>query len=395
MKTKIYFVLLLLPLLIFISCNDSENPVEVVNTQSTTLNKVTESGNVIPGQYIVVFNNDVTRVPEVANEKAKLHAATIGHIYQHSIKGFSAKMSPQAAAKLAKDPNVKSVTQDRVITYIPPVKVTKKPTRPPKPDPEPTGEVTPWGITRVGGASSGIGTTVWVIDTGVDLDNPDLNVDVARSITYVRSKSADDDNGHGTHVAGTIAAIEGNNLGVVGVAAGATVVAVKVLDRRGSGTLSGVIAGIEYVATNADPGDVANMSLGGGVSVALDAAVLAAAAESGVKFSLAAGNESNDANYHSPAGVNGPNIYTVSAMDENDNWAYFSNYGNPPVDFCAPGYLIESLKKGGGTVVYSGTSMAAPHVAGLLLLLGEGEEISTDGTVNGDPDGNPDPIAHK
>jgi len=131
------------------------------------------------------------------------------------------------------------------------------------------------------------------------------------------------------------------------------------------------------------------MSLGGPVSAALDAAVVAASAK--VKFSLAAGNESDNANNHSPARVNGTNISTISAMGEGDLWASFSNYGNPPVDFAAPGLYIESLKNGGGTVVYSGTSMAAPHVAGLLLL----GTVKTSGIVINDPDGNPDPIAHK
>jgi subtilisin family serine protease len=176
---------------------------------------------------------------------------------------------------------------------------------------------------------------------------------------------------------------------VVGVAAGATVVSVRVLNRQGSGTTSGVIAGVNYVAEAAAQGDVANMSLGGGISEALDNAVIAASAK--VKFAIAAGNESMDANLSSPARANGNNIYTVSAMRQGDIWASFSNYGNPPVDYCAPGVYIFSTYKNGGYATLSGTSMAAPHVAGLLLL----GRISTDGYVSGDPDGNADPIAHR
>ncbi|MDH3322418.1 MAG: S8 family serine peptidase, partial [Flavobacteriaceae bacterium] len=245
-----------------------------------------------------------------------------------------------------------------------------------------------WGITRVGGGSYNGSATAWIIDSGIDLDHPDLNVDVARSASFLSRGDADDQNGHGTHVAGTVAAID-NAIGVVGVAPGATVVAVRVLDRRGSGSTSGVIAGVDYVAANAQNGDVANMSLGGGVSTTLDNAVIAAAA-SGVKFALAAGNESDDANNHSPARANHANIYTVSAMDSNDNFASFSNYGNPPIEFCAPGVSIASLWKSGGYNTISGTSMAAPHVCGLLLL----GNVAKDGTVNNDPDGNADDIAH-
>jgi subtilisin family serine protease len=219
------------------------------------------------------------------------------------------------------------------------------------------------------------------------LNHPDLTVDVSRSRTFLGGTSTpDDQNGHGTHVAGTIAAID-NTIGVVGVAAGATVVAVRVLDRRGSGTTSGVIAGVNYVASVGVSGDVANMSLGGSVSKSLDDAVLAASAK--VKFTLAAGNETDNANNHSPARVNGTNVYTVSAMDKVDKFAYFSNYGNPPVDYCAPGVSIYSTYKDGGYATLSGTSMAAPHVAGILAL----GNLRSDSYVLSDPDGNADPIA--
>ena len=240
------------------------------------------------------------------------------------------------------------------------------------------------GVTYTG---SGV---AWILDTGIDLDHPDLNVDAGRGHnTFTNgkdSKSLDDGNGHGTHTAGTIAAID-NNEGVIGVAAGATVIPVKVLSAQGSGSYSGVIEGIDYVGANGSNGDVANMSLGGPASQALDNAVIAASNQ-GIKFCVAAGNDADNSNNYSPARANGANIYTISAMDDNDNWAYFSNYGNPPVDYCAPGVSVKSCWKNGGYNTISGTSMATPHAAGVLLL----GSAHTSGNVSGDPDGNADPI---
>ena len=159
----------------------------------------------------------------------------------------------------------------------------------------------------------------------------------------------------------------------------------RVLDRRGSGSYSGVIAGIDYVASICNSSDVANMSLGGGKSTTVNNAVITASAS--CPFVLAAGNESTDAGTTSPASAEGPNIYTISAFSIGDNWASFSNYGSV-VDYAGPGVGINSTWKGGGYRSISGTSMAAPHTAGVLLA----GTIVTNGTVNGDPDSNPDPI---
>lgn len=353
----------------------------------------------VAGKYIVVLKEDAriaqadfrirnAKVKEKALGLLKKYEVTgeIEEVYETALQGFTVRMAPGQARKMNVDPNVGYIEDDKIIS-LSPIEMNAKPggggTTPPA-------ESIPWGITRVGGGATYAGTNVaWIIDSGIDLDHPDLNVNTSRSVTFLGSRTTpDDENGHGTHVAGTVAAID-NNIGVVGVAAGATVISVRVLDRRGSGSTSGVIGGVNHVAANGAAGDVANMSLGGGISTALDAAVLAASAN--VKFSLAAGNESDDANNHSPARVNGSNIYTISAMDSANKLAYFSNYGNPPVDYCAPGVSIYSTYKGGGYATLSGTSMAAPHVAGLLLW----NSIKTDGYVTGDKDTSPDPIAHK
>jgi len=235
---------------------------------------------------------------------------------------------------------------------------------------EPTQEI-PWGITRVvTGTVDGTGKTAWIIDSGIDSDHPDLVVDVNRSRTYVTKgkQTIEDGNGHGTHVAGTVAAIN-NNIGVIGVAPGATIVALRVLDDRGSGSFSWTIAALDYVAAVANVGDAVNMSLGPQsryVDSAVDDATINVASR-GIKVAIAAGNASDDAEFYSPARANHSNIYTVSAMDINDIFASFSNYGSP-VDVCAPGVSVKSTYKDGGYATLSGTSMAAPHVCGLLLL---------------------------
>jgi subtilisin family serine protease len=353
-------------------------------------------GDLIPGQFIVVYKESanlksnlggtyeervqgMVEFTEVIFNETGITNDAIILAYSGTISGVAARLSNDELNQLKKDDRVAYIEQDRVVMLA-------KPTAPGD-DTSPT-QVIPWGITRVGGGATYTGTKkAWVIDTGIDLTHPDLNVNTALSKTFVtRTTSANDDNGHGSHVAGTIGAIN-NNIGVVGVAAGAQVVAVKVLDRRGSGAYSGVIAGVDYVGSTAANGDVANMSLGGPVSDALDAAVLNAA-NKGIKFALAAGNESTHANNSSPARVNHANVYTISAMSSTDTWASFSNYGNPPVDYCLPGVSINSTWMKGGYNTISGTSMASPHAAGILMW----GSFKTGGFVKNDPDGNPDPI---
>lgn len=341
--------------------------------------------------FIFVFTGDVpaAEVGGRANALARANGGRVTHVYSTAIRGFAAKMPAEAAARLA--------AQNPAIAYHEPDAIAFAFEKPPwaggggGDSAACVPQETPWGVTRVGGGVSGALGTAWVIDSGIDLDHADLNVDAGRSVNFVlRGKNTPDDgHGHGTHVAGTIAAID-NDCDVVGVAPGATLVAVRVLGNSGSGSYAGVIAGVDHVAANASPGDVANMSLGGPKSQALNDAVEGAAA-TGVAFALAAGNSADDAANYSPASADGPNIYTVSAINSNnDNFAVtFSNYGSF-VDCAAPGVGVLSTAKGGGTTTYSGTSMAAPHVAGLLLFGTPG----FDGTANNDPDIWPDPICH-
>src|SRR5215207_6374074 len=341
-------------------------------------------GDKIAGSYICVFKAGAVSKANVRAEAARAAGNGLKHVYSNSIRGFSASAA-SAAALSSRNPNIAYCEQDQEMAAIGPLdfRVQGNPA-----GSQPTQSV-PWGVTRVhGGPGTGSGSgTAWVIDTGLDSDHPDLNVDTSRSRNFSSGPSFEDGNGHGSHVGGIIGAKD-NSIGVVGVSPDATLVAVRVLNNAGSGSNSGVIAGVDYVAGAGSNGDVANMSLGGGVSQALDDAVVAAAA-TGVKFALAAGNESDNANNHSPARANGQNVYTVSsfakgtsANDTDDPWSSFSNFGNPPVDFAEPGSAIPSTYKGGGYATLSGTSMATPHLAGILL----GRAPQSGGTVDGDPD---------
>lgn len=351
-----------------------------------------KAGDKIEGSYICVFKEGAVAKDKVRDQASKAAGNGVKHVYANSIRGFSAS-APGLTAQLlrGKNPNIAYCEQDQEMEAIQTsdpfeFRILGKP-----PAPQPQGQTTPWGITRVGGGANVVpkvaNARAFVIDTGIDLAHPDLNTGSSLHKNFVaRETSPSDLHGHGTHVAGTIAA-KANTIGVIGVVPGAEVVAVRVLDRRGSGTNSGVIAGVEYVASVGKAGDVANMSLGGGVSQALDDAVRGAA--SVVKFALAAGNESESAMNHSPARAGGvsssDNVYTIgsfaqgtSATDNDDPWSSFSNYGKPPVSYAEPGSGILSTYKGGGYATMSGTSMATPHFAGVLLA----GSAQTDGTAS-------------
>ena len=360
----------------------------LVNAQgmSSQLGVPIELREEVRNSYIFVFRG--VAAPETVRQRALELAARAGgqvsHVYTHSIQGFAARLPDQAAARV--------IENNPLIDYAEPDQIAFAFQKPQKGGNGGGGvactspQQTPWGILAVGGPilEAPIGAAAWVIDSGIDFEHPDLNVDTARSKSFLgRRSSADDGHGHGTHVAGTIGARD-NGCDVVGVAPGVPLVAVRVLDNNGSGSYSGVIAGVDYVARTASPGDVANMSLGGPYSKSLNDAVILAA-NKGIYFSLAAGNESDDASAYSPASAEGANIYTVSAVDGNNVFAWFSNYGLA-VDCAGPGVSVLSTQNGGGTTSFSGTSMAAPHVAGLLLF----GPPAFGGTVTGDPDGHPD-----
>ena len=345
------------------------------------------SGQVIEGQYIVTLKSVESTGP--VDNRSRVEAAVDKIVERKRLNRSNfqktvgsnrilARLSKDEAVVLKNDEDVSIVEPDKIValstcfTVVEPRLIT-------------------WSVERVG-YGDGRGKTAWIIDSGIDFDHPDLSVDRTKSKSFVSGvTSAEDDHGHGTHVAGIIGA-KNNSSGILGVASGANLVSLKVLDENGEGTLSSVIQALSYINANAKAGDVVNLSLGENiVSQTLDQAVQNTASK-GILVAIAAGNDSKPARDYSPARANAANIFTVSATDSLDNFASFSNYGNDVVDVAAPGVMILSTFLNGRYAKMSGTSMAAPHVAGLLLI--KGRNISTSGTAKNDPDGTGDPIAH-
>jgi subtilisin len=373
--------------LLYTSCTKTDVPSGSTSNAGCFSANSTENGKEIDGQYIISFKS--ADAAAVSNDDIKRKAREMilgGKVSQVKASfnggsgGVVASMTKSQVEDLKKDASIKSVEPDRIValstcfTVVAPTLVT-------------------WNINKVG-YGDGRGKTAWIIDTGIDFDHPDLNVDQTRSKSFIPNvSSADDENGHGTHVAGIIGA-KNNNIGVLGVASDATLVSLRVLDKDGKGTLSSIVQALSYISSNAKVGDVVNMSVGEDQepSDVLDQQVKAIAAK-GIYVAIAAGNDSKAANLFSPGRANGDNIFTVSAVDSLDRFASFSNYGNDVVDFAAPGVRILSTYKDGQYAKMSGTSMATPHVAGLLLL--KGRNITYSGTALNDPDGTPDKIAHK
>jgi subtilisin family serine protease len=328
--------------------------------------------NKIRGSYIVVLKDDED-AGQVAWKKEQKHDLEIKHVYENALKGFSAEIPEDQVEAVRNNPEVEYVEQDSVVRAL--------------------DQTLPWGIDKIevdlsstkadDGSDSVSNVNAYIIDTGINLSHPDLKVIGHRNFTGDGKNR--DCNGHGTHVAGTVAAKDDAGY-VVGAAPEAPLTGVKVLGCNGSGTASRVIKGIDWVTANADvdgPDNelrtsddkpaVANMSLGGGASRALDDAVRRSA-RSGIFYAVAAGNDGRNACKYSPARAgrtknpdgtwnknNG--IMAVAASNSSDKEASWSNHG-PCVDLWAPGVNILSTRNGGGTTTMSGTSMASPHGAG-------------------------------
>ena len=348
------------------------------------------NAQVIPGRYIVML-----QAGHDPQGMAAMHGVRAEHVYDTAVQGFAGALSAQQVQALQRDRRVLVVEPDRQVNLLGHVvtagtisaaTVTS------------TGDLVPTGVDRIDAElnprtdASAVG--IAIIDTGICLTHPDLSV--GSGISYVTGiSSANDDNGHGSHVAG-IAAAKINGLGVRGVAPNAKLFPVKVLNSTGSGTLSAVIAGVNWVTKNArfKGIKVANMSLGfSATSTTLNSAITKSVS-AGVTYVVAAGNNALDASTFSPA--NHPSVIAVSAVaDEDgdcgadglatyygadDSFATFSNYG-AVVDIAAPGVTIYSTYKNDGYATMSGTSMAAPHVVGCAALYLAGHLTATPATV--------------
>lgn len=326
----------------------------------------------IPGQYIVKFKDNAEKM-EIAGAVNILTNKPIHNYDLEGFKGMAVKMSDTVVKAMAALPNVEYIEQDAIMkanlgeidtrsTYEKKAYTTQNPST--------------WGLGRIShlaaGAtnytydtSGGADTCAYIIDTGVETTHPEFEGRATFLGNYAGDGINKDGNGHGTHCAGTIGSK------TYGVAKKTKLFAVKVLDSAGSGSTSGVVAGVNAVIIDrktragCSKGAVASLSLGGGKSPSLNL-VVANAVTAGIFVTVAAGNNNADAGNYSPSSE--PTVFTVGATDKYDVRAYFSNYGSV-VDIFAPGVSILSTWISGSTNTISGTSMATPHVAGLAAYI--------------------------
>ncbi|MFF0272459.1 S8 family peptidase [Streptomyces sp. NPDC004330] len=324
----------------------------------------------IAGSYIVTLDESAPAETAKGRAVAARFGAKIERTYTSAINGYAVELSEAQARKLAADPAVASVVQNRVFTV--------DGTQPSPPS---------WGLDRIDQRalplnqsytypdSAGQGVTAYIIDTGVRITHSDFGGRASNGYDAIdNDNTAQDGHGHGTHVAGTVAGTS------YGVAKKAKIVGVRVLNNQGSGTTAQVVAGIDWVTRNAVKPAVANMSLGGGVDSALDTAVRNSIA-SGVTYAVAAGNDNANASNYSPARV--AEAITVGSTTNTDARSSFSNYGSA-LDIFAPGSSITSSwnSSDSATNTISGTSMATPHVAGAAAVYLAGNPTATPAQVS-------------
>ncbi|GGK76941.1 S8 family serine peptidase [Rufibacter glacialis] len=347
------------------------------------------SSKAVDGKYIVVLKDGSTAsAPELRDrlfKKLGIGRDRVSDVFNGAADGFTGNLSKIEVQQLLQDENVAYVEPEQAVLLG---KASTSSTT--STTTSTSSQSIPWGVARVG-YGDGTGKTVWVIDSGVQSSHPDLNVDKTRSKSFISGVTSwEDGYGHGTGVAGVIGA-KNNGVGVVGVAANATIVALRVFDDAGAGTLTRIYSALNYAYTNGKPGDVVNMSLRVAASTMLDDLVKKTAAK-GMFVVVAAGNSYVDCKNDSPARVVAPNVFVVSNMNSYGQFSSSSNFG-ASVTNSAPGTDVLTTWTGSGYRNGTGTSFAAPHVAGILAL--SGGRVNSQGLVTNDPDGKPDPIALK
>ena len=377
------------------------------------------TGEKIPNDYIVVLKDDFLSSVNSLAGKVQSEGATVEHIFNHVLPGFAVNVPNDAVLEtIMQNPNVDYVQPDVKVKVF----AQSLPTGVDRID----GDLS---STKSGDGSGSVNADIAILDTGIDLNHPDLNV--YKQVTFVPGTSnGNDDDGHGTAVAG-VAAAKDNSQGVVGVAPGARLWAIKVLDSNGMGSSSDIIKGIDYVTEHAEEIDVVNLSFGAvGKNDALHNAIIRSV-QAGVTYAAAAGNEGMDASNVFPASY--PEVIAVSAIvdtdgkcggistigttaGKDDTLASFSNYG-PVVDLAAPGVIVKTTTIGDSYMSFSGTSAATAHVTGAVALyrsehpdaspsdildalknLGSNQNTQCDGNghgyFSGDPDDNAEPLLY-
>lgn len=384
-----YFFATIIAIVILASCtnNDVNNPIMINNHQESLEQYIVVINDNAPQQQAISSNNSGSIIEKLLISH-NIETKNIIAIYDKVFNGFCATLTSTQVKDLKTDSRIAIIEKDQPVYLQGFVEKDNKHSN------KILAQTTAWGINAVGGSVNATTSTgvAWIIDTGIDLTHPDLNVNSSLGANFVPTGSdaltLNDLHGHGTHISGIIGA-KNNTIGVIGVCAGATVIPIKVFNYLGSSTMSRIISGLNFVANNLVSGkiNVVNMSLGGSSNALLDSAVIALS-NAGAYVVIAAGNSNSNSNNYSPAKVNGTRITTVSAYGSNGNFASFSNWANAPIDYSAPGVSIYSTYKNNGYGTMSGTSMACPHVVGILLA--NNGTVSTNATVNNDPDGTPD-----
>lgn len=387
-------IAVLLAALVLTACAEPPStpsaPLADVTSEEAPLFAKGSGGDLIPGQYIVVFNDDVRDPPGLARQLVIAHAGSLLFSYSGVLNGFAAKLSDQAVAAMARNPNVAYVEQDQTVSI------------------STTQSNATWGIDRIDQRNRPLSGTytynatasavrVYIIDTGIYTSHTQFG-GRASNVYDAFGGNGQDCNGHGTHVAGTVGA------STWGVAKAVRLRGVRVLNCSGSGSWSGIIAGMDWVRNNHIKPAIANMSLGGGFSSSVNTAANNLS-NAGVFVAVAAGNSNANACNYSPASAS--NVTTVMSSTSSDAKSSFSNYGSC-AHLYAPGSSITSTWLNGGTNTISGTSMASPHVAGVAALykatFGDASSStirswlinnSTTGVISGNPTGTANRLLYK